>query len=83
MFLTKDIALLAFWNKIFVAFRKTGWIASTRHKDLAPPCGTQHGWASSAWTRCTQKQLSFNLLLATLKMEFLRYLISEWSEFNA
>lgn len=80
MFLTKDIALLAFWNKIFMPFRKTGWTAPSRHQDLASPCGTEHGWVSSAWPRCTQKQLSFNLLLATFKMEVL---ISEWSEFNA
>lgn len=82
MFLTKDIALLAFLKKIFVPFR-TGWTAPSRQEDLAPPCDIQHGWAGFTWAGCTQKQLSCNLLLATSKMDFLRYLISERSEFNA
>lgn len=88
MFLTKDIALLAFWNKIFVPFRRTGWTAPSRQEDLAPPCDIQHGWAGFTWAGCTLKQLSCNLVatfevLATSKMDFLRYLFSEWSEFYA
>lgn len=81
MFLTKDIALLGFWNKILVPFRKAGLSppdTRTLQPHVTPSMAglAQHGLGA-------HKSSCFNLLLATLKMEFLRYLISEWSEFNA